>query len=137
MADEREILELLDQQCSAYRAMHDVGMEQRDCIEREDLSGLETAFARMQALMDQVRLRQRQLPDLRAGGPEVVRRVATMRNLICEIEDQRRCAHQGAERLLAQARAEMRQMGKGRRAHRGYQTQMVGLGQSQLFDGTR
>ena len=135
MADVCEILELLDQQCSAYRAMYDVGLAQRDCIEREDLSGLETAFARMQVLMDQVRLRQRQLPDLRAGGPEVVRRVAVMRNLIYEIEDQRRHAQEGAERLLDQARAEMRQMGKGRRAHRGYQA--ASPGQSRLFDGTR
>ena len=137
MADESEIFELLDRQCSAYRAMYDVGIEQRNCIEREDLSGLETAFARMQALMDQVRLYQRQLPNLHAGGPEVVRRVAIMRNLIYEIEDQRRCAQQGAERLLAQARAEMRHIGKGRRAHRGYQAQVAGPGQSQLFDGTR
>lgn len=137
MADESEIFELLDRQCSVYRAMFDVGIEQRDCIEREDLSGLETAFARMQVLMDQVRLYQRQLPDLRAGGPEVVRRVAIMRNLIYEIENQRRCAQQGAEGLLAQTRAEMRQMGKGRRAHSGYQAQVAGRDQSQLFDGTR
>ena len=135
MGDELETLELLDQQCTAYRSMYEVGREQRHCIECEDLPSLEAAFADMQALMDQVRLRQRQLPDLRAGGPEVVRRVATMQNLINEIEDQRRHAQEGAERLLAQARAEMRQMGKGRRAHRGYQA--VSSGQSRLFDGTR
>jgi hypothetical protein len=135
VSDLSEVFEFIDQQCSAYRAMFDVGLQQRDCIEREDLTGLETAFARMQVLMDQVRLRQRQLPDLHAGGPEVVRRVAVMRKLICEIEDQRRHAQEGAERLLAQARAEMRQMAKGRRAHRGYQVEIPG--QSRLFDGMR
>ena len=50
-------------------------------------------------------------------------------------QHQRRHAEEGAERLLTQARAEMRQMGTGRRAHRGYQA--ASPDQSRLFDGTR
>ena len=69
------------------------------------------------------------------AGKDIEGAVAVMRKLICEIEDQRRHAQEGAERLLAQARAEMRQMAKGRRAHRGYQVEIPG--QSRLFDGMR
>ncbi|MEE3259908.1 MAG: hypothetical protein VX293_11920 [Candidatus Latescibacterota bacterium] len=135
MVDAREILEMLDQQCGDYRAMYAVGLEQRDCIEREDLPGLESAFARMQELMDRVRLRQLRMPDSRDGGPEAVAKIDALRHLLHELEGVRHCAQAGAEKLLAETRNEMRQMGKGQRAYRGYRS--AGPGQSRLYDGIR
>ena len=135
MRESREMLEMLDQQCGDYRAMYAIGIEQRDCIEREDLAGLEKAFARMQELMDRVRLRQQRMPDPRGGGPEVRARVEIMRNLLYELEGVRHNTQQTAEKLLVETRGEMRQMGKGRQAFRGYQA--AGPGKSRLYDGTR
>ena len=66
---------------------------------------------------------------------EVVARVETMRDLLYEIEGLRYGAQETAERLLAKTRGEMRQMGKGRQAFRGYHS--AGPGQSRLYDGTR
>lgn len=135
MADSREIIDFLDQQCGDYRAMYAVGVEQRDCIEREDLVGLESAFARMQKLMDRVRLRQQQMPGPHRGGPEIMARVEIMRNLIYELDGVRHCAQETAEKLLVETRGEMRRMGKGRQAFRGYQS--ADPGRSRLYDGTR
>ena len=135
MADTCEILDLLDQQCGDYRAMYAIGIEQRDCVEREDLVGLETSFARMQELMDRVRLRQQRMPDPHNGGPEVVARVDTMRNLLYELEGVRHDTQEMAQKLLVATRGEMRQMGKGRQAFRGYKS--ASPGKSRLYDGTR
>jgi hypothetical protein len=135
MTDSTEILTLLDEQFGDYRAMYSIGLEQRDCIDRDDMLGLEKAFARMQELMDRVRLRQQRIPAPMGNDTEVVARVETIRDLLYKIEGLRYGAQETAEKLLAKTRGEMRQMGKGRQAFRGYQS--AGPGQSRLYDGTR
>ena len=135
MTDSTEILTLLDEQFGDYRAMYAIGLEQRDCIDRDDMIGLEKAFACMQELMDRVRLRQQRIPAPMGNDTEVVARVETIRDLLYKIEGLRYGAQETAEKLLAKTRGEMRQMGKGRQAFRGYQS--AGPGQSRLYDGTR
>ena len=78
--------------------MYSVGLEQRDCVEREDLTGLEFAFTRMQELMDRVRLRQRRIPDLGDDRPAVALRLETMRNLIYGLEELRSQTQAQAEK---------------------------------------
>ncbi|MBM81227.1 MAG: hypothetical protein CMJ78_11620 [Planctomycetaceae bacterium] len=135
MANLNELIELLDQQCGDYRAMYSVGLKQRDCVEREDLTGLELAFTRMQELMDRVRLRQRRIPDLGDDRPALASRLETMRNLLYELEDLRSHTQAQAEKLLVQTRGEMRQMGQGRRAYRNDPGARSGT--ARLYDGVR
>ena len=129
-------LELLDQQCGDYRAMYRLSLEQRVCLEREDLPALQTSFARTHWLMDQIRLRQAQLPTLEGDHPEVEQRFETMRCLLVDLQELREFNQRAAQRLLEQTRGEMRRLDKGRRAVRGYQNG-ASPAQARLFDGTR
>jgi len=135
MDELEKTLEFLDQQCSDYRAMYQLSLDQRACIEREDLPALQTLFARTHRLMDRIRLRQAQLPTLEGRHPEVEQRYETLRDLLVDLQELRQFNQQAAQRLLERAREEIRRFGKGRRAVRGYQNAQVG--QARLFDGTR
>lgn len=115
--------------------MHAVGLEQRDCVERDDLMGLEFAFTRMQELMDRVRLRQQRIPDLGDDRPAVASRLEIMRNLLYELEGLRSHTQVQAEKLLVRTRSEMRQMGQGRRAYSSDPDARPGS--AQLYDRVR
>ena len=115
--------------------MHSVGLAQLDCVEREDLTGLELAFTRMQEFMDRVRMRQQRIPDLGDDRPAVASRLEIMRNLLSELEDLRSHTQAQAEKLLVQTRIEMRQMGQGRRAYRNDPGARSGA--ARLYDGVR
>lgn len=135
MRELENTLEILDRQYGDYRAMRTLGMEQRACLEREDLAGLEASFVRIQRLMDRIRLRQTELLALDKQHPEIRQRCDKLKNIILEIQDLRQFNQRSAQRLLEDTREEMRQLGKGRRARRGYQNAQVN--QARLFDGTR
>ncbi len=115
--------------------MHSVGLAQLDCVEREDLTGLELAFTRMQEFMDRVRMRQQRIPDLGDDRPGVASRLEIMRNLLYELEGLRSHTQAEAEKLLVRTRSEMRQMGQGRRAYRSDPDARPGS--AQLYDRVR
>jgi len=135
MQELEKTLEILDQQYGDYRAMRTLGMEQRACLEREDLAGLEASFVRIQSLMDRIRLHQEALPALDKQQPDIRHRCDKLKSIILEIQDLRQFNQRSAQRLLEGTRDEMRQMGKGRRARQGYQSAQVN--QARLFDGRR
>ena len=136
MSADREILNLLDQQCCDYRDMYEVGRRQRSCIESDDLTGLEEAFAQMHQLMDQVRLRQAKLPRAPGGVREIEDRFALMRDWLERLQEQRLSTQRMAEELLKRNRDEYQQFGRGRRAVRGYQNSRPQEA-SRLYDGMR
>ncbi len=115
--------------------MRSVGLAQLDCVEREDLTGLELAFTRMQEFMDRVRMRQQRIPDLDDDRPAVASRLEIMRNLLYELEGLRSHTQAKAEKLLMRTRSEMRHMGQGRRAYCG--DPVARPGTARFYDGVR
>lgn len=135
MQEIEKTLEILDRQCGDYRTMYQVSLEQRACIEREDVAGLEASFVRMHRLMDQIRLLQMALPALERNNPEVEQRCEKLRHLIVDLQKMRQFNQSAAERLMKRTRAEIRQFDQGQRAVQGYQSTQVA--QARLFDGIR
>jgi hypothetical protein len=135
MSTHAEVVELLDEQCRAYREMYEVGRMQRACIEGEDDSGLEDAFARMHKLMDEVRLRQEHLPRSSGGESDIEQRFAQMRDLLKRLQAQRQVTQHTTEQMLKRNRDEFRQFGRARRAARGYQNARAP--EANLYDGRR
>lgn len=135
MQEIEKTLAILDQQCGDYRAMYQISLEQRGCIEREDVAGLEASFVRLHRLMDQIRLLQEALPALERSNPQVEQRCEKLRGLIVDLQEMRQFNQSAAERLLKRTRAEIRQFNQGQRAVQGYQSAQVV--QARLFDGTR
>jgi len=135
MSTQAEMIELLNEQCRAYREMYEVGKAQRACIEGEDDSGLEDAFARMHKLMDEVRLRQGRLPQSADGESEVEECFTRLRAWLERLQAQRQATQSIAEQMLKRNRDEFRQFGRGRRAARGYQSARAPGGN--LYDGRR
>ena len=135
MADFEEVLLLLDQQCGDYQSMYRLSLEQRACIEREDMAALEASFARMHHLMDRIRLRQERIPDLDRSDPEIARRCSRMRQLLVDLQEMTQFNQRAAEQRLERTREEIRRFGLGRRAVRGYRR--AGVEGARLFDGVR
>ena len=139
MGEMEKALEILDQHYEDYRAMYRVGLEQRDCIAREDLSGLEVSFERMHRLTDRIRRRQAGMPELGPGGGaapgELQQRHQNLRHIIGELQEVRQSNERAVKRLLQRTRDELRQFGKGQRAARGYRRTRVQ--DARFFDGTR
>ncbi len=134
-ANSAETLQLLDEQCRAYGDMFEVGKKQRACIEQQDYEALELAFSEMHRLMDEVRLRQQKLPDLNASEQAVEMRIERMRDWLERLQDQRAATQSIAEEMLRLNREEFRQIGRGRRAARGYKA--AHATDARLYDGTR
>ena len=139
MGEMEKALELLDQHYEDYRAMYRVSLEQCDCIEREDLSGLEVSFERLHRLMDQIRRRQAGMPELGpcegAAQKELQQRHQNLRHIIGELQEVRQGNERAVRHLLQRTRDELRQFGKGQRAARGYRRTRVQ--DARFFDGTR
>jgi predicted nucleic acid-binding Zn-ribbon protein len=115
--------------------MFEVGKKQRTCIEQQDYEALEQAFSEMHRLMDEVRLRQQKLPDLNASQQAVEMRIERMRDWLERLQDQRAATQSIAEEMLRLNREEFRQIGRGRRAARGYKA--AHATDARLYDGTR
>jgi hypothetical protein len=134
--DRQDILELLDEQCDDYRAMYRLGLEQRHCLEREDLEALGNAFAQMHRLMARIRLRQARLPQRGMSQPaEVERRYAVLEDLLIQVQALNQDTRRLAQQMLERTQVEMRQFGQGQRAVRGYREKAVH--QARLYDGQR
>lgn len=128
-------LEIMDQQYADYQAMLALGLEQRTCIQKGDLAGLEPSFVRMHGLMKRIRLRQLGLQGFDPGHPEMASRCDKLRDIVLEIQDLRKDNQNSIQRLMEKTRQELRKLDNGRRATRGYQSARVV--QARLFDGTR
>ena len=136
MAAEEDALGILEQQYRAYRDMYQVSLEQKACIQREDLSGLDASYERMHRLMGQIRLGQAQVGDAAGSAPAAVRqRREALRNIVRELSELNQANQNGVLALLDRARQELRHFGKGRRAARGYRDTRGR--DAQFFDGTR
>ena len=127
--------DVLEAQYADFLRLYELGLEQREFIGREDLKALELSFARMHSVMDSIRLRQSRLAPAHVLGHEARERREQLCELITEVEALRQRNQETAERLLADARGEMRHLGRGRQAVRGYAKRPVGG--ARLYDGTR
>jgi hypothetical protein len=135
--DLKNALEILDQQYAHYQTMYQISLEQRICIECEDLPRLDASFERMHRLTDQIRLRQAGMPDVGRDGKhlELQKRRGKLREIITELDELRQVNERAVKRLLERTRVELRQFGKGRRAIQKYQK--TGVQDARFFDGTR
>jgi hypothetical protein len=134
-AQSQTAAELMDAQYADFLKLHGLGLEQREYIGMEDMAALEGSFACMHAVMDSIRLRESKLPsamDLDGGIRDKHRK---LRQLIMEIQAVRQRNQETAERMLAATKSELRQLGRGRQAARGYGKRAPGS--ARLFDGTR
>ncbi|MBI2504126.1 MAG: hypothetical protein HYW07_12955 [Candidatus Latescibacteria bacterium] len=122
------------QDCADYRAMYQLGLEQRDCIAREDLEGLGNSFRRLRRLMDRIRLRQAGRPAA-GNSPEEEGQREELRRVIAELQELRRGNEAAVQGLLSRTREELRQFQQGRRSLRGYQTTRPS--EARFFDGVR
>ena len=118
-----------------YRAMYQVGLEQRDCIAREDLEGLSVSIQRLRRLMDRINLRQAGRPAAGSPSPEEERQREELRRLLGELQELRRDNEAAVQQLLARTREEMRQYQQRRRAIRGYRVNAPE--EARFFDGVR
>jgi hypothetical protein len=120
-----DVLLALDAQCEDYRSMYREGLAQRDNLQADEVRGLTASAGRVRALMDRVRERQASLPaDLVQLGlqhPQVAERIELLRSCIQSVLDLRAQSEQVTRELLDQTRRQMRQIGTGKRASRGYQ----------------
>lgn len=118
------LLEALDAQCEDYQAMYREGIAQRDSLRDDDLQRLNDSTRRLRDLMDRVRQRHAHmptdLPRLEREQPEVAQRTATLRHTIEAVLAVRDESEQAATHLLDDTRRQLRQVGTGRRASRGY-----------------
>lgn len=120
--------------CADYRAMYQLGLEQRDYIAREDLEGLGSSCQRQRRLMDRIRLRQagRSAPG---DSPEELRQREQLRQIITETQELRRNNEAAVQGLLEQTREQLRQSQQGRKSLRGYQ--VAGLSEARFIDRVR
>ena len=122
------------QDCADYRAMYQLGLEQRDYIAREDLEGLGNSFQRLRRLMDRIRLRQAGRPAA-GDAPEELRHSEELRRIITEIQELRRDNEEAVQGLLERTREELRQFQQGRKSLRGYQ--VARLSEARFIDRVR
>ena len=131
----QEATKALEAQCADFRKLYDLGLEQRDYIEREDVQGLGGAFARMHRVMDSIRLRENELPSSSDCNDELLEKRERLRLLIMEIQALRQRNQDAVERMRDTTRGELRRLGKGRQAARGYGNRASAGGR--FFDGIR
>ncbi len=136
MGAREDALGILDEQYRAYRDMYRVSLEQRACIQREDLAGLDASFERMHRLMDQIRMRQADVGDGNtSASAEVRQRREALQHIVRELSTLNQANQTGVRELLDRTRGELQHVGKGRRAARGYRDTRAR--DAQFFDGTR
>ena len=139
MSELSKTLDAIERQRQSYRAMHRTSLRQRECIENNDMEGLNRAFEEMHRMMERILLHQSRIPDLRGFSNDERREVGAaqdkLRPVIDDIERLRRVNVRSIEQLMKQTRGELRQFGRGRRAVKGYRSSTVG--EARFFDGTR
>lgn len=129
------LIALLDEERQDYLAMHAAGLEQRACLDRDDMAGVSAALARANTLMGRIRLRRARLPgDLAARSePQVVQRTSAIRDAIVQVEELRRANQRTVERLLEETRGDLHRTTRGHKAGRGYRETRVN--EARFIDG--
>jgi hypothetical protein len=138
MGNLKKALELLECQGIAYGDMLRLGMEQKSCVENDDLPGLESAFRGVHRAMVDIELRQAEMPDL--SGSERLDRAfresaASVREMIMRVEEIRKLNERALEMLLDRTKRDLGKLGQGRRAAKGYQN--VRVRESRFHDSLR
>ena len=135
-----DLLEALDRQCEDYQAIYREGIAQRDCLRGDDLDGLNAATQRMRELMDRVRQRHAclpgDLPQLERERPDVAERTDCLRRTIQAVLEVRDESERAATDLMADTRRQLRRVGTGQRASRGYRRQLLPA-ESRFVDNMR
>lgn len=115
-----------------------LGVEQKSCIENENLTGLEAAFRGMHHAMVEIELRQIEMPDLtdaERGDRGLRDAMASVSQIILEVEEIRKLNERALHVLLDRTRRDLERLGQGRRAARGYTN--VRVRESRFLDSTR
>ena len=139
-ADLTGVLRALDAQCEDYQSMYREALRQRDSLRGDDMDALNQATARIRGLVDRVRQRHGtlpQLPELERLHPEVAQRTDALRRTIRAILDLREESERSARALLDDTRAQMRRVGRGRQASRGYRRAGAPPQAARFVDGAR
>ena len=111
----------LERQLKAYRAMYQIGLEQRDCIARSDIEGLNQTFDPMRRLMDQIRLEQEDGPNNLADGDGQ----RALREIIGRIQGLHDDNEKAVRRLMGQTRTQLKAFQQGRRRVQSYGPQAL------------
>lgn len=139
MSELARALDLIEHQKQSYRVMYRTSLRQRECIECEDMDGLNRAFDEMHQAMEQILKQQARMPDLgwlsEEEGCQVRVAQSRLRPVVDDVEQLRQINVQSIRRLMEQTRGELRQFGRGRRAVKGYRSAAVG--EARFFDGRR
>ena len=138
MTELKKALELLECQRIAYGDMAQLGMEQKSCIENEDLSGLESAFQGMHQAMVEIELRQAEMPDLTDGARSdqaLLDSKASVTQIIMKVEEIRKLNERALHILLERTKRDLGKLGQGRRAAKGYTN--VRVRESRFLDSRR
>ena len=130
-----ELAALLDEERDDYCAMHAAGLEQRACLDRDDMAGVSAALARANTLMGRIRLRRARLPgDLATRSEQqLVLRTNAIRDAIVRVEELRRANQRTVERLLVETRGDLHRASRGNKVARGYRETRVD--EARFFDG--
>ena len=135
MENSARTLEIIERQYADYQSMLALGMEQRRCIAREDLAGVEASLASSHRLIEQLRRYPLKIDAVEREVPQIAARGAALSTLVLEVEALRRQNQVALQQLLERIRKEIRQLDRGKLAAAGYKT--VAPNQARLFDGVR
>ena len=130
---------ILDEQYEDFRAMHGISMNQRNCLVRSDLPGLNDGFDQMHACMGRIRLRESRLPLNWQGidAPEVVSRRAALSRIIGELDRVRQSNEQSVRDLLQETRSDLKRCQVGQKAVKSYLSPAVNPQNARFYDGRR
>ena len=133
------VLRALDAQCEDYQMMYRETIRQRDCLQGDDMAALNATTSRLRGLLDRVRQRHGTLPSLPEleAHPEVAQRTEKLRTTIRAILEVREEGERAARAQLEDTRRQMRQVGHGQRASRGYRRTARPLQAARFVDGAR
>ena len=134
----KRALDLLEHQRIAYGDMLQLGLEQKSCIENEDLPGLESAFRGMHHGMVEIELRQAEMQDLtdgERGDRALLDSRASVKQIITEVEEIRKLNERALHILLDRTKRDLGRLGQGRRAAKGYTN--VRVRESRFLDSLR
>lgn len=128
----------MSNQKTAYEHMYELGLEQKSCIENEDIAGLEVAFRGLHQAMIDIQLHHAEMPDLSTrenAHPTLQERRGAVRQAILKVEELRQLNARAVQFMLESTRGELNRLGQGRRAAHGYRNAHVR--ESRFLDSLR
>lgn len=113
-------LQALDEQLADFRRLLELGLQQRECLTREDLAGVDRLAVSVHQVMRSIQLRQNTLSVLTDDRNAGLAQRQELHRLISEADAVRRQNQRRAAQLLAVTQEELRRLGRRRQAARGY-----------------